>query len=187
MINSIKYLIEEYYAFNPSEITNNTKIDPIIHQEIIDNAIYEYCPKTREELIELIKERFEQQKGNKIYDINLNDICTSYIVDMSYLFEFCEETYLPPVKLDMSDWNVSHVNDMCDMFSSIPEVIEINLSGWDVSNVTHMDNMFAYCTHLEKLNLDGWNVANVQFMRGMFKFCYDKIIPDWYDKKNNQY
>ena len=43
---------------------------------------YNYCPKTKEELQEIIKERIEQE-GLKV---NLNDIDVSNITDMSALF-----------------------------------------------------------------------------------------------------
>ena len=48
-----------------------------------DIKSYNYHPKTRDELIELINELIEE-RGN---DANLNDIDTSKITDMNSLFD----------------------------------------------------------------------------------------------------
>ena len=58
------------------------------------NNNYKYFPKTKKELIDIIKKRIEQGGNN----VNLNDIDVSEITDMSYLFEetdfFLMGTYL---------------------------------------------------------------------------------------------
>ena len=45
---------------------------------------------------------------------------------------------------DISDWNVSNVNDMNWMFWNC-ENFNQNLNGWDVSNVIYMYNAFQFC------------------------------------------
>ena len=79
---------------------------------------YNYHPKTRDELIELINELIEE-RGN---DANLNDIDTSKITDMNSLFDRSE------FNGDISNWNVSNVYDMSYMFTTSP--LAINKPKW---------------------------------------------------------
>ena len=74
---------------------------------------YNYHPKTKDELKDIIKQRIESE-GN---DCNLNDIDTSNITDMSWLFEDSN------FNGDISRWNVSNIKVKLDIFydSSIEE------------------------------------------------------------------
>ena len=116
---------------------------------------YNYYPKTRDELKAIIKQRIESE-GN---DCNLNDIDTSNITDMSYLF--LESDF----NGDISKWNVSNVTNMEFMFEY--SKFDGDISKWNVSNVTTMENMFRY----SKFNRDisNWDVSNVKNMIYMFK------------------
>ena len=91
---------------------------------------YNYHPKDRDEIrtlvINLIKER-----GN---NANLNDIDTSGITDMSYLF------YDSKFNGDISKWDVSKVENMYAMFHN--SKFNGDISKWDVSNVKYMTRMF---------------------------------------------
>ena len=131
----------------------------------------EYFPKTKEELIENIKECFD----NKRY--NLNCINTSKITDMSYIFKLIPESH--DINFDVSGWDVSNVEYMQHMFY---ECIKFNcdLSDWNVSNVKNMSYLFNGC---KKLNCDlsNWNVKNVTNMLCLFDSCTSlKNKPSWY-------
>ena len=65
-----------------------------------------YSPKTKKELKEIINQRVKEE-GN---EVDLNDIDTSNITDMSRLFN---ETNFNG---DISKWNVSNVTNMDSMF-----------------------------------------------------------------------
>ena len=86
-----------------------------------DNHYYNYHPKTRDELQELVYKLMEE-RGD---DANLNDIDTSEITDMSELF------YLSKFNVDISNWNVSNVKNMGGMFYK--SKFNGDLSNWDVS------------------------------------------------------
>ena len=73
---------------------------------IIKRNKYNYFPQTKKELQDIIKQRIEQE-GNKV---DLNDIDVSNIADMSYLFSYSN------FNGDVSNWNVSNVTDMRNMF-----------------------------------------------------------------------
>ena len=93
---------------------------------------YIYHAKTRDELKDIIDQRIESE-GN---DCNLNDIDTSNITDMSYLF--LESDF----NGDISNWDVSNVTNMMTMFMN--SKFDTDISNWDVSNVTNMRSMFSY-------------------------------------------
>ena len=129
---------------------------------------YEYFPKTKEELIENIKELISKRK------YNFNCIDTSDITDMSQLFD----TLKIRKKIDISNWNVRNVKDMTDMFNGFT-YFNCDLSKWNVSNVTNMDNMFDGC---KKFNCDlsDWDISNISRWKNMFGGCDKMTIPSWY-------
>ena len=68
---------------------------------------YQYFPETKRELKDIIKQRIESE-GN---EVDLNDIDTSKITDMSELFKNLA------FNGDISQWDVSNVTDMHEMFA----------------------------------------------------------------------
>ena len=82
------------------------------------NHHYNYHPTTRDELLELVNKLIEE-RGN---DTDLNDIDTSEITDMSYMF------YISKFNGDISEWDVSNVKDMSFMFTNTP--LEKNPPKW---------------------------------------------------------
>ena len=131
------------------------------------NHYYNYRPKTRRELKELLY-KLIKERGN---DANLNDIDTSEITDMNYMFYWSE------FNGDISDWDVSNVKDMDSMFGN--SYFNGDISKWDVSNVEDMRYMFFN----SKFNRDisQWDVSNVENMNNMFyKSPLEKNPPKWY-------
>ena len=125
-------------------------------------------PKTKEQLKQLINYAFK----HNIYDLNFID--TSEITDMSWLFENVKHNF------DVSDWDVSNVTDMNNMFYCCNN-FNCDLSNWDVSNVTDMASMFAFCNKFD-CDLSNWNVSNVVDMSQMFDCCINfegKGIENW--------
>ena len=101
---------------------------------------YNYHPKTRYELYELVN-KLINERGN---EADLNDIDTSEITDMSKLF------YESLFNGDISNWDVSNVENMRFMFYASKFTAENGcISNWDVSNVKDMRYMFNG-THLFK-------------------------------------
>ena len=57
---------------------------------------------------------------------------------------------------------------------------KIDVSEWDVSNVKTMEQMFSYCKNFN-CDLSSWNVSNVEDMSDMFYNCNSlKNKPNWY-------
>jgi len=114
---------------------------------------YTYHPEDKDELQDLIKQLIKE-RGE---EADLNDIDTSKITDMSYLFSDTIHGY-----------GLYNFNG--------------NISEWDVSNVTTMKMMFC----VSKFNgangdLSNWDVNNVKSMYYMFHLCpLEKNPPKWY-------
>ena len=118
---------------------------------------YTYHPKDKDELQNLIKQLIKE-RGN---GADLNDIDTSKITDMSYLFSDTIYGYgLYNFNGDISCWDVSNVITMKMMFC---------LSKFDGTNG----------------NLSNWDVHNVKSMYHMFHLCpLEKNTPKWYHEKS---
>ena len=119
--------------------------------------VYNYHPKTRNELKDIIKQRIKSE-GNKC---DLNDIDTSNITDMSNLFVYSE------FNGDISKWNVSNVTNMNDMFRY--SEFDGDISNWNVSNVTNMECMFMNSQF--DGDISNWDVSNVTNNAAMFHDC----------------
>ncbi|WP_300711667.1 BspA family leucine-rich repeat surface protein [uncultured Brachyspira sp.] len=128
-----------------------------------------YKPKNKIELRSLIE-------NNNIY---LEDIDTSFITDMSMLFEkpnfACFEGSYNEyenynIRTDFSGiekWDTSNVKSMKSMFHNIKN-FNININDWNVCNVSDMSYMFFGAESFNQ-PLDKWNISNVKYMICMFK------------------
>jgi len=169
---------------------------------------YKYKPKTKKELIEAIKKEIYEIQGTLDYpnwQADLNCIDTSLITDMSSLFS--DKYDLEKFNGDISNWNVSNVENMAGMFensnfngdisnwnvSNVKDMNEMfynskfnqDVSKWDVSNVRDMSRMFVF----SKFNGDisNWNVSNVKNMIAMFSYSeFNRDISNW-DVSNVEY
>ena len=132
-------------------------------------------PRSKYELQEEMKKRI--QRGQ----YNLNDIDTSKITDMSYLFFCCD--YVKDIdKIDISFWDTSRVTSMEFMFSCCYK-FNSDISRWDVSNVQNMQSMFYNCENFEQ-DLSKWNIkGSTAFPFSVFKGCFkldEKIPESWW-------
>ena len=94
---------------------------------------YNYQPKTCKELKGLVN-KLIKERGN---DADLNDIDTSKITDMHYLF------FKSKFNGDISEWDVSNAIIMERMFQYSEFTGENgDISKWDVSKVEDMSYMF---------------------------------------------
>ena len=120
---------------------------------------YTCKPTTRDELSDIINKRIHKYG----VDVQLNDIDTSLITNMSELFTFTNYSG------DISRWNVSNVNNMSEMFCGC-ENFNCDLSSWNVSNVIDMHGMFYRCKNFN-CDLSKWDVGKVNNMNCMFIYC----------------
>ena len=125
----------------------------------IKNKKYNYFPKTKEELKDIIKQRIKKDGPQ----VDLNDIDVSKITDMSGLFKGTR------FNGDISNWNVSNVTDMRWMFYMC-ESFNQDISNWDVSNVTDMRCMFCECSKFNQ-DISNWDVSNEKNTNKTFLAC----------------
>jgi len=130
----------------------------------------QYHPKDKKELLDLLEKLLKERGDNA----DLNDIDTSKITDMSFLFTFNRKKF----NGDISQWDVSNVTDMKWMFAD--SSFNGDISQWDVSNVKDMYAMFYGCKKINS-DLSKWDVSNVEDMNDMFYDCpLQKNPPKWY-------
>ena len=112
----------------------NKYISEKLHINKDTTNYYNYHPKTRDELKELV-DKLIKERGK---DADLNDIDTSEITDMNYMF------YRSKFNGDISNWNVSNVESMYRMFYHSKFTGKNgDIFNWDVSNVQDMSYMFS--------------------------------------------
>lgn len=97
--------------------------------------------------------------------LDLSNVNTSKVTDMSYMFSECKAPYL-----DLSSFDVSNVTNMSYMFQFCTS--EINIDGWDTSKLTNASNMFYSFTNNNKyLDLSVLDFSNVTKADNMFDNC----------------
>lgn len=111
--------------------------------------------------------------------LDISNLRTNKIEDTSDMFRemFTRENLINGIE----KMNTSNIVTMTRMFyqafaSNVN--FSLNLSQWDVSNVSDMTEMFrlsgTYSTYgLTSVNLSGWNTSNVASMARMFYGCYN--------------
>lgn len=126
--------------------------------------------------------------------IDLSQLNTSKVTDMSDVFYACKATKLIIDKLDTSqvrdmtgmfklscvieldlyNFNTSKVENMREMFESC-QASKINISKLDTSQVRDMDAMFKWCK-AEKLDFSNFRTSNVVCMNYMFHGCTTQYL-----------
>ena len=103
-------------------------------------------------------------KGMVFRGIDLSQVDTSEMTNMSFMFEECRTE-----QLNLGDFNTSNVMYMSYMFSGFgsPD-IQLDLHSFDTSKVIDMSCMFSWCRSTKDLNLSHFNTQNVELMYGMF-------------------
>ena len=67
----------------------------------------------------------------------------------------------------ISNWDVTNIKDMSNLFTIVPTDFDEPIGGWDVSRVTNMEGMFFELTSFNQ-PLNNWDVSNVTNMALMF-------------------
>ena len=109
-----------------------------IGKDISKFSSYSYQPKTKKELVDIIRSRISKEGPS----CDLNDIDTSLITDMTGLF------YDSEFNGDISEWNVSNVENMSRMFDD--SKFNKDISNWNIRQDCLTFNMFNGCPIKEK-------------------------------------
>ena len=161
------------------KIKNNEVISKQEYNTFLSYLIYnssrlkKYQVKDKAELHQII--------SHIVYKIdpyaNLNWLDVSKITNMSGMFLDI------PFNGDISEWDVSNVENMQNMFDHCVQFTGINtdLTNWDVSNVKNMNAMFYLCSFNGIHNdLANWDVSKVEDMETMFAYSpFNSDISKW--------
>lgn len=124
-----------------------------------------YKPNTKEALILLVH-------NNKI---DLSDIDTSEITDMSALFMGSKRSDFSGIE----SWDVSNVKDMSSMFQDA-ENFNKNIGSWNVSNVDNMNIMFYHASNFNQ-DISSWHISHYLNTLNMFNDSpLENNLPFWY-------
>ena len=153
--------------------TINTYINEKL--QLTSKRTYTCQPKDKKELREIILQRIKDEGPN----CDLNDIDTSKITDMSYLFNVDMHNIFKNFNGNISEWDVSNVTGMSEMFFRCKK-FNCDISRWNVSKVKNMNSMFLGCFDFEG-DISSWNVSNVCDMGAMFYGCrqFDCNLSSW--------
>ena len=81
--------------------------------------------------------------------------------------------------INLTDIDVSELDDLSDIFTRLNEVEVIDISGWDTSNVTSMDDMFRKCAKLKNIiGIENLDVSKLEDANGMFYMCENLVELD---------
>lgn len=133
---------------------------------------YNYYPTTTIELKDLVI-KLVRERG---WNANLNDIDTSKITDMDYLFK----DIFPLFNGDVSEWDVSNVTTMRCMFEECHRFEGKGLNNWNISNCENFNSTFKFCGSLETDNIEEWGkkIKPSAYIKHMF--AHNNSKPSWY-------
>ncbi len=117
-------------------------------------------------------------RGNAII---LDNVDTSHVTDMSYMFNGTSNLQ----ELDVSSFDTSNVTDMNMMFGNMPNIQELDLSSFDTSKVTNMKGMFTCTYKLQSITFGPKFVHKAEATTSrMFSNCLSQDRPtgeSWQD------
>ena len=106
----------------------------------------------------------------------MSNLNTSEITSTKGMFYNCQTLSY----IDLSNLNMSNVEDMSDMFRIKPTdkgyyfslLTDLDFTGFDTQKVKNMSHLFDGCVRLNTINsIESINTANVQDMSYMFASC----------------
>jgi len=146
---------------------------------LADNGVTVQCPDAQVgetgymngKLFEAVDRELLIQRGGDRAD--LTKVCTSLVTDMSGMYWFIDFYHDQSI---VSNWDVSNVTSMMDMFNRTP--FNQPIGKWDVSNVTNMTTMFIGTPFNQPI--ENWDVSNVTDMVAMFSETpFNQPIGEW--------
>ena len=105
-----------------------------------------------------LRQMFGMTSQNRIKFINLSNLDVSNVDNMSYMF-FGLNNF---ETINLNSWNTTNVVNMGRMFADSSKLKDLDLGeSFVTSKVANMQQMFYGCSSLENLNLNNWDTSNV--------------------------
>ena len=142
-----------------------------------DSVIYTVSPKSYNELQKIIVDRYLDENNKKVLDLTDIDISNvPNLIDNTKGYDnsvFSDEICPLVETIDVTGWNVSHINNMNSLFSGLDKLKRIiGLDTWDTSNVEYMECVFSNCKSLITIpGIENWYMKNVISTNCMFHKC----------------
>jgi surface protein len=100
----------------------------------------------------------------------LNTLDISEVTDMSTLFTNCKNL-TSDVLACIANWR-KLPSKLNSLFMGCESLTSVNfISNWDVSDVVYMNQVFYHCKKLTQIDLSNWNVSKVLELKNMFDGC----------------
>lgn len=110
---------------------------------------------------------FEDDKNLKTIKFHPNAFPNPTLKNGLRMFSNCSSL----TSLDVSNWNVSSLENTHDMFRSCKSLTTLDVSKWKAKNLKDMTQMFWLCENLTSLDCSGFDTCNATKMYGVFGYC----------------
>ena len=81
--------------------------------------------------------------------------------------------------IDLTDIDISGLNDLLGVFFKLYNMEYVDISGWDTSNVRDMDAMFSQCKNLKNIiGIENLDVSKLKDANSMFYGCENLVELD---------
>ena len=164
--NEQKFLTH-YFYLNPKEVWVNGVLKPSCTKTCdLENDINNITISFDNQL-----ESFDYMFNGitNIIEIDLSDLDTSKVTNMSHMFNGCTNLE----RIYFGNINTSLVKDMKYLFHNCKKLEYINLSNFDTSSVTSIQGIFRNCESLKSIDVSKFNTSKVVDMIGSFAYCYN--------------
>ena len=151
-------------------------LNQYIIEKILINKSSKFINKIKVESKDQLQSIIEERYHNNNSFIDLTDLDISELDDLSYVFDRLNEVEV----VDISGWDTSNVITMDCMFIQCKKLKKIiGIENLDVSKLRCANCMFSYCEKLVELDLTNWNPVSLQNAQQMFFNCSNlKIIKN---------
>ena len=151
-------------------------LNQYIIEKILINKSSKFIHKIKVETREQLETIILERYNKNKSFIDLTDIDVSELNDLSWIFIMLDNVEV----VDISRWNTSNVTTMGYMFSQCSKLKKIiGIENLDVSKLKNANSMFYMCENLVELDLTNWNPKLLQKTRYMFYGCSNlKIIKN---------
>lgn len=102
-----------------------------------------------------------------ITHLDLSNWDVSNIENMNAMFEGCKGLQ----SIDFTGWKPQKLKTLYKTFYECLSLKTLDMGSWDLSNVVSMASTFRYCQNLSMLDVSKWNVANVTNFSDCFRMC----------------
>ncbi len=161
--DSLLNWLEKAAAAAAAEAAEAVFGNDLLRREIVTKKFYlEMLTRTDEDIHEAVKEWLKDPEAAERRYGHISDWDVSRVTDMSDLF--CDASSFNE---DLSKWQTGNVTDMSRMFWRA-ESFTSDLSKWQTGNVTDMRGVFYNASSFTS-DLSKWQTGNVTDMAGMFE------------------